>query len=305
MRARRRWQRPPPVQPANGSDPRMKEAAPGEMLALWIPALPTASAMAFEAVVVSMLGLVLGSYATLLSWRLPRDLPTMIARSNCRACGRALGPGDLVPLLSWAARAGRCGCGRERVSWRYPAIEATTLAVVLLAWLIAGFTLAGAALAALGMTMVAASAADFETLILPDELLIAAALAGLLWIGATAGWADVGAWVEAGIGALLGLALTWGVRAGYHRLRGREGLGLGDVKLFGVCGLWLGPWDLPLLMLASGVTGIILGLVYRVASRDGVFPFGPAIAAALVLLVALRHEMPGLQVLGQPLFLSS
>ena len=102
---------------------------------------------------VGLWGLVLGSHAGLLSWRLPKGQPIGADRSHCDMCGRTLKPLDLVPVFSWLARRGRCGCGQFRISSRYPLIESAVTAACLLAWFMLGISpaLALASFFALGM----------------------------------------------------------------------------------------------------------------------------------------------------------
>lgn len=268
----------------------------GTPLGGWIlglaPDLSTPVAIGFEAVTVCLFGLLHGSFASLLSWRLPRDLPVVFDRSRCVACSRPLSAIDLIPLFAWLFRAGRCGCGESRVSIRYPLIEVTMLALFVAVWLMLGISLAGVALAGLGFCLIAASLADLETLILPDELLSAALGFGVLWVGATSGWTDLQGWLTAASGAAFGFGLSWAVQAGYKALRQRDGLGFGDVKLFGVAGWWIGPMAFPWLLLIAGLVGLVLGGVWRLTTGEARIPFGPAIAAALLAILAIKIKHP-------------
>src|SRR5688572_30060610 len=87
--------------------------------------------------VVAALGLILGSFVTALSYRLPRGQSVTRGRSQCTGCGKVLAPIDLVPVLSWVLSRGRCRqCGAP-ISWRYPLTELATLAAALsAAWFV-------------------------------------------------------------------------------------------------------------------------------------------------------------------------
>ncbi|MCA8967977.1 MAG: prepilin peptidase, partial [Planctomycetes bacterium] len=83
-----------------------------------------------------------------------------------------------------------------------------------------------------------------------------------------------------------GLAVRWGFRL----LRGREGFGLGDVKLLAVAGLWLGLVPAPMFLILGGASGALLALAWRAGGRGAEFPLGPALALALYVLLVV----PGL-----------
>lgn len=231
-----------------------------------------------------LIGLALGSFATLLSARLPRGEPVLGGRSRCPACSATLRPMDLVPVLSWLLRRGRCRACGAAIGARYPLIELATAALCALAYLRFGATPATPLLFGLTTALVAAAVADWETGLLPNPLVAAVAVLGLAGfalpgLGAPGGWAD----------GLLGAALTggiaWALRWGFHVRTGRHGLGLGDVKLLAAAGLWSGLSLLPALLVIAGLGGVGLALIARRGAGQ-TFPFGPALALAL-LAVAL------------------
>ena len=228
---------------------------------------------------VVILGLVFGSFATMLSYRLPRGLPLVADRSRCPACHEALSAGDLVPVLSWILAGGRCRQCHAPVSWRYPAIEIAMAAVFSAAWWRAGEDPATAVmLAATGFALLVIVVTDLEVGIIPDVVLIGMLPVAAVWRWG-AGW-DGGDGIE---GAVLALLLTWMARAGFLRWRGRPGLGLGDVKLAGVAGLYLGLSGIGPFLVTTGGLGLALGLGWRMSGRGAKFPLGPALAAALAI----------------------
>jgi leader peptidase (prepilin peptidase) / N-methyltransferase len=220
-----------------------------------------------------------GSLVGTLVDRLPEDRPVALARSRCAACGRPLGPLELVPLLSYLAQRGRCrGCGAA-IPRRLPLIElATMLIAVLAVWRADG---AAAWLGAgLGWTLMALALIDWRHLWLPDVLtlpLILAGLAAIAWlapsllsdhiIAAVAGW-------------LVFAAIAWA----YRRLRGREGLGGGDAKLLAAGGAWLGTAALPSVVLIASLATLLWVVITRQFDPAGRLPFGSFLAGAIWLL---------------------
>lgn len=91
--------------------------------------------------------------------------------------------------------------------------------------------------------------------------------------------------VQQALDALLDIIALGGtgllVRWGFHLLRGREGFGMGDVKLLTVAGFWLGLGPAPLYLIAAGLGGAVFALIWRQLGRGREFPLGPALALAL------------------------
>lgn len=228
------------------------------------------------------LGLCFGSLNTLLIHRLPEGKPVGATRSACPACGATLRARDLVPLLSWLATRGRCRHCRARVHWRYPVTEVVTAALFALAgWIGGGLYPHSLLLALLASQMVVLCVIDLEHRIIPDELQISLGVTGILYGLATSMHPVTmitGALVGGGIGLLL--------QQGYKKLRHQDGLGTGDVKFMTVSGIWLGTGPLLPYLFYAGVLGVISAMLWRLVSRDPRFPFGPALALSLLVLVA-------------------
>ena len=236
-------------------------------------------------------GPVAGSFLGLAADRLPRDESIVAPRSHCRACGTTLGPRDLVPLLSFGASRGRCRhCGAAIPPWLfYFEIAATGLAVfaailaptIALAWVYAGFL----------WLLLALAAADLMHFRLPNLLTLALFLVALLlsWLG------DPPGLVAALWGAALGAASFLALRLAYQALRGREGLGLGDVKLMAGLGAALGGQMLPVMVLLAALAALasaLAGVATRgtsAISAGRALPFGAALSAATGFLwLAMR-----------------
>ena len=232
-------------------------------------------------VMAALLGLIFGSLASALSYRLPRGLPIVAARSRCSACNAPLGALDLVPVLSWAANRGRCRHCGAAVSWRYPAMEIFTALLFAGAWLAGGGDPLRAALLALtGFALVVITVADLEERIIPDAML-------LFLLPVAAGWRYVTDrdWPDAGLGAVFGVVVSFGLRWAFRRFRGKDALGLGDVKFLGIIGIFIGLQEFGRYLVIAGLAGILLGLAWRAAGRGPVFPFAPALCIVLIAML--------------------
>ena len=172
------------------------------------------------------LGLVVGSFLALASVRLPAGEPIVLARSRCRSCGKALGPHELVPVLSWMIQRGRCRTCAAPIGWRYPVMELSCAGLA--AWAALATPGPPGALGALfAWQLLLIAAIDAEHYWLPDRLTLPLAITGLL----AAALFEPHQALDRVIGAAAGFLALAGLAWGYRRLRGREGLGGGDPRL--------------------------------------------------------------------------
>jgi leader peptidase (prepilin peptidase)/N-methyltransferase len=246
------------------------------------------------------LGLVFGSLATALSYRLPRGLPVSgRERSRCPSCGKTLGLIDLVPLLSWMALRGRCRYCHAPIGWRYPLIELATLLLCLFFYTAYGFKIESLAVFALAPVLVSIFDIDLRFKIIPNSLTLSIFLTGLaallvntLLSGSALdfllgkGAAAAGAALLYGFGSLL-------LRQAVMFMMKREPLGMGDVKFYAAAGFWLGlNIDAAVLfMLVSGLSGVAFALVWKKRTGDAEVPFGPSLIVAFI--AALYFYVPG------------
>lgn len=248
-----------------------------------------------ELALAALLGLVFGSFISMFTYRYPRDEPMGRQRSRCPSCSHTLGLPDLIPFFSWAMQSGRCRHCRTPIPARYPLIELSTMVGFILVVGQVGLGWAFMPLAALAGCTVALIATDLEHWIIPDPVHWILIPAGL-------GYAAMQGELPSRLGGLIaGLLFGLLLHHGYRRLRGREGLGMGDVKFFATAGAWLGLWGLVPYCFLAGLVGIAFAMVWRALTGDKYFPFGPALAMTL-FGCALYPELPALfwSVLGQP-----
>ncbi len=219
----------------------------------------------------------IGSFCGVLIARLPRGQSVVSGRSACPACGHALGPPDLVPILSFAALRGACRYCRAPIARFHLAVELACVAVAI--W--AATTGADGALlwcsCALGWALLTLGWIDAASLRLPDALTLPLLAAGL----AEAAWLEPEALTGRAFGAALGYTALWAVAQGYRRLRGRAGLGLGDAKLLAAGGAWVGAAALPLVVLGAALGGLAWALRRGRPDWQARQPFGPFLAAAI------------------------
>lgn len=227
-------------------------------------------------------GLALGSYAATAAIRFARAEGSSAGRSHCDACGASLSFAQTVPVISYLRLGGACaGCGSP-IDPLHVVGEIVGASVVVLSLLCAPLPYA-LTLTILGLLLLTASIIDVKIQRLPNVFTAAiAVLCGALALQASMAEA------VAGLGAaLVSFGLLQGVRLWSHHRRGREGLGLGDVKLISALALWLGlatPW---MVVLAS-ILG--LGSVAILRPKMGRLAFGPMIGAAAFIIGVIRES---------------
>lgn len=247
--------------------------------------------MTFAGLVLGALaGAIVGSFLANLMIRFPKGEQVLVGRSRCDQCGRPLRVVDLLPIVSRLMLRGRCSaCGGaiDPLHWRVEACAAAIGAAAL------GLSLdwPGLAAAVFGWLLLPLAWLDWRHYWLPDRLVAVLAAAGLAFGGLLGpSLAD----------RLVGGIIAWGALSflllAYRRLRGREGLGQGDPKLFGAIGLWLG-WTMlaPILALAAAL-GLAVALA-RGLSRTDALPFGTMLAVA-AWVFALGFLYPPLSILS-------
>jgi leader peptidase (prepilin peptidase) / N-methyltransferase len=236
-----------------------------------------------QALIVAFLGgLVVGSFVTVIGHRVPRGESIVGPRSRCTTCGVQIAAYDNIPVVSWVILRGRSRCCGDRISVRYPltelalgALYVTTVAVL---WGNATELLLGLVFVT---TLLAVTLTDLDRRVIPNKVLLVAAVLGV----AIAAVGDPSSLPERAIAAAAaggGLLL---VVLAYPR-----GMGLGDVKLAAVMGLFLGRNVAPAILVAllvGSVVGLVLIARHGPAARKRAIPFGPFLAfGGVVALLA-------------------
>ncbi len=250
-----------------------------------------------ETTLAALLGLLIGSFLNVCVFRLPRDLSVVRPRSFCPACERPIAWYDNIPVLSYILLRGRCrNCG-ERISLRYPLVEFGTAAAFAVCVAAFGPSLQALKYSLFSAILITLIASDLEERILPDEFTLGGTLAGLvlaafvplgfefayLLLPPSLGprWLSVG---ESALGAAFSSGSIWLVGAMYQKLRHREGLGLGDVKMIAMIGAFLGLKTALLTLIAASLLGATGGLIYIfVTGKDAStyeLPFGSFLGLA-------------------------
>ena len=261
-----------------------------------------ANNLAVFAVCVGFVGLLIGSFLNVVTYRLPKmlmrdwrmqarevlDLPEqadaepfnlILPNSSCPHCGHEIKPWENIPLVSWLLLRGKCSGCKKAISIRYPLVElACGLFSAVIAW---QFGVSWEALAMLVLTwgLLSMSLIDADHQILPDVLVLP-----LLWLGLILNsFGFFTSLSDALWGAVIGYMSLWSIFWLFKLITGKEGMGYGDFKLLALIGAWGGWQVLPLTILLSSVLGAVIGIIILRLQRNGYnkpIPFGPYLASA-------------------------
>jgi leader peptidase (prepilin peptidase)/N-methyltransferase len=238
-----------------------------------------------------VLGAIFGSFLNVVVYRLPRHESVIYPASHCPGCGAPVKPYDNIPILSWLLLRGHCRSCSEPISPRYPLVEAGT-AVLCIGAVLAHSSVADIALSiTLILIIVPAAVIDLEHRIIPNKLtMLGAALA--LVIGTALDPAGEPERLMAGVAAggfLLIAALAY-----------PGGMGMGDVKLAGVMGLFLGSAVAPAILIALlsgvGVGALVVARKGTTEGRKTAIPFGPFLAFGALMAVFVGQDIVQLYV---------
>ena len=199
--------------------------------------------------------------------------------SACPKCGHAIRAHENIPLLSYVFLRGRCAACKAPISLRYPIIEAASGVIAgYIGWRY-GLSLAMAGALFFAWSLIALTAIDIDTQLLPDDITLP-----LLWLGLLVNLNSTFVALPAAVlGAAAGYLSLWSVYWLFKLSTGKEGMGYGDFKLLAAIGAWLGWKLLPVVILLSSLVGAVVGIGLIIFARHGrntPIPFGPYLAAA-------------------------
>jgi leader peptidase (prepilin peptidase)/N-methyltransferase len=254
---------------------------------------------------VFVFGLLIGSFLNVCIIRIPQQKSIVMPASACPKCGAPIHPYDNIPVVSWLLLGGKCRACKTKISGMYPLVELLSGLLFLGCYMAFGLTAEALKWAIFSALVIVLVFTDLRERILPDAVNYTGFALGLALsfvtqpTDGTALWvanhmfefpppAPVISFLDALLGAALGSGLLWLVSEAYFRLRGREGMGMGDVKMMLMVGAFLGAKRTLLTIFAGSLLGSVLGLAFMAARRKDSnyeLPFGTFLGMAALLVV--------------------
>jgi leader peptidase (prepilin peptidase) / N-methyltransferase len=260
-----------------------------------------------DAVLALLFGLLIGSFLNVVIHRWPRGRSVVRPRSHCVRCRKIIAWYDNIPVLSYLMLRGRCRYCGKRISLRYPAVELLTGLIFFGFVHTLGPTLAAVKMCIFAAILIALVFSDLEKRILPDELTLGGALIGIAFAAFVPLQDDTSLglfwmlglhltgrieWLsQAAVGALLPAFFLWAGGWIYLKVRHREGLGFGDVKLMVMVGAFLGLQLTLTTLLMGSLAGSVLSVLYIwITKKDAStyqLPFGTFLGLAALAIAML------------------
>jgi leader peptidase (prepilin peptidase) / N-methyltransferase len=252
----------------------------------------------------AVFGLLLGSFLNVCIYRIPRDISVVSPRSFCPECGASIVWYDNVPVLSFLLLRGRCRKCGQPIGWRYPLVEIVTAALFAAVAFRYGLNAAAFKWCLFEAILVVLFCTDLEERLLLDEFTLGGSLVGLVFaffvpvqgscveMLMAAGRVRLRSLLNAVSSAAIFSLPLWGIARIYERIRQPDAMGLGDIKLLALLGIYLG-FDAGLLAVVIGsLAGTVFGVVYVLVTRQNwrttSLPFGTflCLGGALVPLLS-------------------
>jgi len=228
--------------------------------------------------IVIIIGIILGSFISLVTYRLPLGVDIVYKRSYCPECNHSLNVLDLVPLFSWIFNFGKCRYCHSSISARYPIIEISSATICYFIYNKFGVTFEGLIYLIAALCLLVLIVTDFEHYIIPDSIQLLLTLSAI-----SLGIINQSHFGDMFLGAAIGISCGLTLRYGYLYFKKIDALGMGDIKFMGVAGLFLGTAPLSTFFFLAGIIGVILAICWRMLKKGEVFPFGPALAVAMII----------------------
>ena len=233
----------------------------------------------FMTLFVGLMGLLVGGFLNSFAYRVEKS-KNFLAPISCRHCHHTLIWIDIIPVLSWIIFKRKCRYCKGSLTPLYPLVELFMMVYCLMLYVYVPLGFRMGLMGWLGFCVVALSLVDIRSFRLPNNLIVMLGIAGILWCFSE----PTQAFVDACILAIIGM----GLKIGFEKVQKIPSLGWGDVKLMAISGLWIDTYDIPLYLIVSGILGVGTALIWEARKKSKIFPFAPALSAALLITVWWR-----------------
>lgn len=241
---------------------------------------------------VFVFGTVIGSFLNVIIYRLPREKSIVFPPSSCPACGYKIKWYENIPIISYVFLKGRCRNCKTKISIRYPFVESITGLFAVFTYLKWGLSVESIFYFVFICLIISIIFIDFDFKIIPDELNLIGFLSGVLF----SFFREDFSLLDAILGAVLGAGFLYLVAYLYFKLKGIEGLGLGDVKMLAFVGTYLGWFGSLFTIFFGSVLGAVFGLVFSLLKKKKYegqleIPFGPFLGVASLIYIFFGEKI--------------
>ena len=246
---------------------------------------------------VIILGGLWGSFANVCIYRLPLDKGVVSGRSYCPKCKNQINWKDNIPIISYFLLNGKCRKCKKKISPQYVLVEFLSILFFTIIYFLYGITLTTLLLIILSLSFIIIFFIDLKHFIIPNEITFSMMVLGFIKSFDPNLNSLFPNYINSLIGGLLGYGIIWSIIFFYKQLRKKEGMGLGDAKLFAVIGFWFGWIAIPFVIFISSVVAlfsVIPSLIKKSKNMSSQIPFGPFIILGCILYIIFAEQYKNL-----------
>ena len=238
-----------------------------------------------------------GSFANVCIYRLPKEQDVVSGRSHCPKCKKKIFWYDNIPLISYFLLKGKCRKCKKKISIQYSLVEFISIFLFVNIYYFYGITLTSVLLMILSLSFIVIFFIDLKHFIIPNSItfpLMALGFAKSFDPNLNSIFPN---YINSLIGGIFGYGIIWSIIYFYKKIRNKEGMGLGDAKLFAVIGFWFGWISLPFIIFLSSTIALISvvpDLLKKSKKLTSQIPFGPYIIIATIVYLIFKDEFLGL-----------
>ena len=246
---------------------------------------------------VIILGGLWGSFANVCIYRLPLDKGVVSGRSYCPKCKKQITWKDNIPIISYFLLNGKCRKCKKPISSQYALVEFLSILFFTIIYFLYGITLTTVLLMVLSLSFIIIFFIDLKHFIIPNEITFSMMALGFIKSFDPNLNSLFPNYINSLIGGLLGYGIIWSIIFFYKQVRKKEGMGLGDAKLFGVIGFWFGWLAIPFIIFLSSIIAllsVVPSLLKNSRTMSSQIPFGPYIIIGTLIYLFFENSFKSL-----------
>ena len=238
-----------------------------------------------------------GSFANVCIYRLPQDKGVASGRSYCPKCKKKIVWYDNIPLISYFLLSGKCRKCKKKISGQYALVEFISILSFLIVYYLYGISLTSVFLMILSLSFIIIFFIDLKHYIIPNVLTFSMMVLGFVKSFDPNLNPMFPNYINSLIGGFFGYGIIWSIIFFYKQIRKKEGMGLGDAKLFAAIGFWFGWISIPFVIFLSSVIALISvvpDLMKNSKKMSTQIPFGPYIVLGTLIYVIFKNNFTSL-----------
>ena len=242
---------------------------------------------------VIILGGLWGSFANVCIYRLPLDKGVVSGRSYCPKCKKQITWKDNIPIISYLFLSGKCRKCKKPISYQYALVEFLSILFFTIIYFLYGITLTTLLLMILSLSFIIIFFIDLKHFIIPNEITFSMMALGFIKSFDPNLNSIFPNYINSLIGGLLGYGIIWSIIYFYKQVRKKEGMGLGDAKLFAVVGFWFGWLAIPFIISLSSIIAllsVVPSLLKNSRTMSSQIPFGPYIIIGTLIYLFFENS---------------